>query len=165
MKEVVGKILRVDRELKSFADFEDSLAIPAAPATDEAIQELRRLLNRPIPPSYVQLLRLHDGIENFYWVEEDLVSTTFRREYPDYAAHWEPPDFDFFVIGDDWEAVAFDMSTQRDDGEMEVVEFLRNVERHRWSSLSDFLRGYLERMEDRLIKERADRALLDDDDD
>jgi hypothetical protein len=99
-----------------------------------------------LPTSYLELLQLHDGIESFYWVADDLLSCAAQTEDPDHAKHWDRPQMHFFIMGDDFEGVAFDTDTRGDDGEMEVVEFAHNVETVRWPSLDAFLVGYRDRL-------------------
>ncbi len=69
----------------------------------------------------------------------------------------------FFIMGNEWDAVAFDRSTRKEDGEMEVQEIAGNVDRKRWPSLSDFLLAYLARLENWLAQAKADRAKIDGD--
>lgn len=162
METILRRILEVDRELKHFHDLERANAVPHAHAARDSVQRLEAVLPFELPASYVQMLGIVDGVDNFYWVDNDLLSSSYLLDHPDYSRHWERPEMFFFIMGDDWEAVAFDTANKDTDGEMEVVEFDRNTEDMRWPSLSDFLIGYKERLEDWLARARADRAQTDD---
>jgi hypothetical protein len=162
-EDILRRILEVDREYKHVADVDDAVAVPGQPASESAISRLVSISRSSLPASYLDLLRLHDGIKAFYWVEDDLLSCEDQAGDPGYADHWQRPQMRFFIMGNDFEGVAFDTTTRRPDGEMEAVEFARNVESVRWPSLDDFLLGYLARLEGWMEKAKADRAQMDDD--
>ena len=134
------------------------------PASKQEIEKLKQALPFALPPSYIQLLSIHNGIENFYRINGKILSASHRLQYSYDHEDWERPNLLFIAMDDSWNAVALDSMTLDAEGEMEVQEFDRNVETTRWSSLDEFLEGYSERLREYLQNARADRAQMDDDD-
>ena len=104
------------------------------------------------------MLSLHDGFDNFYWVDNPLHSTRYIIENPSYQEEYELPGLFLFICGPDWISVGFDKEKTGSDGEMEVVESDEYGSHTRWSSLPDFLNGYLDRLETWLSQARGDGA-------
>src|SRR6478609_537902 len=68
MKLLIDAIMKAQFEADSFSDDEATHATPHRPATEEEIAAFERELRGrgiPIPPSFVQFLRIHNGIDNF----------------------------------------------------------------------------------------------------
>ncbi len=162
MEAVLKRTVDVLNALDALWDLHDPV-VPHPPATSSALQRLAAAVSFPLPPSYVQLLSICDGIDNVYGISGDLLPSSYRFQYPDFDKIWTRPTMFFIIADNDWNAVTFDTNTQNADGEMEVVEIADNIDADRWQSLSAFLIGYQERVEGWLAGERADRAKVDDD--
>ncbi|MCA9648299.1 MAG: SMI1/KNR4 family protein [Myxococcales bacterium] len=146
--------------------YEEDAARPelSQPATPEQISALERHWGRRLPPSYRKLLGICNGMTKFL-LDVALLSTqeliddvpgleTFEEPFPDL---WK---WIFACAGDSYDALAFDPSQTRDDGEMAVVLIGDEGEAGRWPSLEDFLQSLVARVEAELASERADRENL-----
>jgi hypothetical protein len=162
MREVLQQTMAALTRLNELWGLDDPVA-PHPPATPYNLQTLTADTPFGLPPSYLQLLRIHDGIDNFYGISGDLLPSTYRLTFPDFEKDWKRPHLLFFIMDNDWNAVAFDTKTRDVAGEMQVLEIADNVDADRWPSLSDFLLAYNERMQAWLTGELADRAKVDDD--
>jgi hypothetical protein len=149
MKRTLAQIEEADQRLKplKLRNPQAYKMVTHGPANTEAIQRIGQATQLRLPPSYVQLLSLHDGIDNFYWVDTPLHSTKYILENPHYQEDYELPGLFLFICGPDWISVGFDRQSQGEDGEMEVVECDKGGEHTRWKSLSAFLTGYLARLQ------------------
>jgi hypothetical protein len=126
------------------------------PASEEELSALSAAVPFSLPPSYLDLLRINNGVTNFKWIRDHLISSHERIQSPDLDDWPDRPEMWFIIAGDDnSDGVAFDRNTSDLDGEMEVVEFANYREDSRWPSLSDFLAGYLARLEDWILREQA----------
>lgn len=162
MKEVLRRTVDALRKLNELWGLDDPVS-PRPPATQLALRKLAATVPFPLPPSYVQLLCIHDGIDNFYGIRGQLLPSSYRLDFPNFERDWNRPHLLFFVEDDDFNAVAFDTNMRNPECEMEVVEIAENIDSDRWPSLSDFLIGYMERIENWLANEQADRSVADDD--
>jgi cell wall assembly regulator SMI1 len=130
-------------------------------ATEEALAGLTSARHRSIPASYLELLRIHDGIDEFFGIGGELLSSSYRGEsdsaWADCCTEWnELPDLDMLLLiaaDDDGSCVAFDMTTLRDDGEADVVAIQNFRSVRRYPSLLEYLRSHAEAMEARLTKD------------
>lgn len=161
MEAVLNRSIEVLRRLDDLWDLKHP-PHPHPPASAEALAKLGALVPWKFPPSYIQLLRIHDGIDNFYGINGELLSSAQRLTPHDFESEWRRSQLLFFIMDDDWNAVAFDTTTRNSDGEMEVLEIAENVDSDRWPSLADFLVGYKHRLEGWLAGEEADRSKVDD---
>ena len=162
MDEVLQRSMQVLRSIYTLWGL-DLPVVPGPPATTQSLNRLAAAVPFPLPPSYVQLLRIADGITNFYRLWGKIIPCTYRLEHPRFAEDWERPDLFFFIEGTEGNAVAFDPATRNAEGEMAVLEIDNYLDADRWPSLNDFLVGYKERLEGWLADEQADRAKVDDD--
>ena len=81
-----------------------------------------------MPASYLQLLSIYDGIDNFEWVDVSLLSTDYLLTYDDLDRDWVeagalPADgaFVFAQSDSDTHIVAFLTRKVGADGEMAIV--------------------------------------------
>jgi hypothetical protein len=161
MAGVVRRIALTMSKLNGFWGMRDEVCLHPG-ASSKQIDALASSVKHPLPPSYKQLLRLFNGIDDIYGLRGKLLPTDFRKTVPDFDLSWRRPTYLVFIADEDWNAVAFDALKRKSDGEMEVIEIAENIDADRWSSLSAFLIGYLQRLEGWLATEQADRALRDD---
>ncbi|MEP6653920.1 MAG: SMI1/KNR4 family protein [Myxococcales bacterium] len=164
MARIIARIVELDQILKplKMRNPDRRKIMPHPPATPANLQNLDRSVKVRLPPSYLQLLSIHDGIDNFYWTDNPLRSSSYIINTPSYQDHYEIPDQFLFITGSDWISVGFDKQTQKTDGEMEVVENDKSGEATRWPSLPSFLMGYCERLEEWVRDAHADRAKVED---
>ena len=160
--EILDQIMDVMRQLNQLWGLQNLVAA-RSPATEQDLLELQRTAPHPPPPSYIRLLSIHNGVEDFYGLRGRILPCNFRSTFPDFDREWRRPNILVFVADDDWNAVAFDANTLDSDGEMGVLEIAENVDADRWPSLSEFLIGYHERLAGWLAAERADRSKAEDD--
>ncbi|HEY6877859.1 MAG TPA: SMI1/KNR4 family protein [Polyangiales bacterium] len=148
---LLERIRECDQRFKSTYDrgqFRASASRANPPASEGQVQALCDALPFRLPPSYLELLRISDGIARFKWVDADLKSTAQLLADPGLDDWPERPELWVFIYGADTsDGVAFDRRTCDASGEMEVVELANYQEDMRHPSLSAFLRGYLARLE------------------
>lgn len=134
------------------------------PATPEQISALELHWQRRVPPSYRKLLGICNGMTKLL-LDVALLSTqeliddvpgleTFEEPFPEL---WK---WIFACAGDSYDALAFDPTQTRDDGEMAVVLIGDEGEAERWPSLEDFLQSLVARVEAEAAGEKADRENL-----
>jgi hypothetical protein len=124
------------------------------PATKPALRARAAASPHPLPPSYLDLLELHDGIAGFYGIDGELVSSSYRGEHDE---QWrdstqladcpELANLVFFAMDSDGSAASFDATTRDSRGEMQVIEIRDYRELERFDSLASFLITFAERME------------------
>jgi hypothetical protein len=142
---LLARIIEIDRALQARRG---GAPIATHPGAEESrLDQLKKIPRYILGPTYRHLLSLHDGIDHFYWAGARLVSTQCLLETPDYDAEHRQPDTFMFVLGSERRGLGFDRWTQRNNGEMAVVEFNASGERTRWPTLTAFLWHYLEREE------------------
>lgn len=171
MEKILAHLVEIDPRIKELTfDFADDDNIRLEASSGANLDALAKLaVNFPqgrLPPSYAQLLLLHNGIKNFKYVDESLLSAEDLLRLGDdgrtQREAQKEPHMIFFIFGPGWNGVAFDRRTVRPDGEMEVAEFDKTGETNRWPSLDDFLRWYLASQEEQYKKVLADRKNLED---
>ena len=161
---LIRDIVELETELKTLTVREpDRYRIaPRPPATAADIATLRAAWKQPPPPSYVRLLMLHNGIDNFYWMDMPLLATADIAEQSTLADDYELSHL-LLLMAAEWRAIGFDPTTADAEGEMAVAVCDKTGEHTRWPSLSAFLIGYRDRLAGWLADAKKDRAALDDD--
>lgn len=171
MAQLLAKIIELDPKYKAlqfdYADDDNVRLQSRPPATLGALTQLAaRFPQGQLPPSYAQLLLIHDGIKNFNFVDKSLLSIEDLLYLGDDGRTQreaeKEPDMIFFIVGTAWNGVAFDRKTVRPDGEMDVVRFNKTGATRRWKTLPEFLLWYLEWLEKEYAKALADRKNLED---
>jgi len=157
MEEVLQITAQALRQLNEFWGLKDQVVL-RPPAAPQVLSDLAASVRFPLPPSYLRLMSLHDGIDNFYGIRGHLLHSRFRHIFPDFDKEWKRPQMWVFIADNDWNAVAFDTNTRNAEGEMEVLEIADNIDADRWLSLTDFLIAYRQRMETWVATEQADRT-------
>jgi hypothetical protein len=142
MKNVLHEIIEAYtkwQEINELARPEDKVFLHP-PATEPALAALQSVAPFKLPPSYVQLLSLYDGIDNFFGFNGNIVSSAYRfdrnREWKDCL---DLSQVMLFAFDEDGTALFFDGTTQTPDGELGVIEIGNYRERHTYASLSDYL--------------------------
>jgi hypothetical protein len=171
MKVVVDQIVRSGNELKRYMDAEDDSAQPGPPASAQVLSAFKQKYGTRVPPSYLQLLSIHDGIKNFEWMDVSLLSAQYLLEHEhldrpwiDVGAYGRDEIFVFAESNSDAHAVAFLLKTVDDRGEMRVAHFDASGPLTEHTDLEGYLRDRLKWFEDSVASEKADRAGLAGDD-
>jgi hypothetical protein len=141
LKTLLDTIIELGNQMRRRDDFADSLATPAPPAKPAALAQFRKQLGHRVPPSFVTLLSIYDGIANFDWVDLSIQSSSYLCEHPRLDADYhldewgmfdlaqgarkayEPDSIFVFGQGPNSLLLGF-LTRERDaDGEMAVMEF------------------------------------------
>lgn len=135
LQTLISKLYDAREEFYQVAFGQSADQVLGSPASEEQLQNLERGLGYALPPSYRQMLLLHDG-----WTaledEADLLSLAQRREeeirdrvesFKRMMREGEDPynpDNLLVVAGADTTFVVYlDIDTRRPDGEMDLVEY------------------------------------------
>jgi hypothetical protein len=169
MKRLVDEIVALGNELRAYHGQSDDPARPHPAASPAALKAIRKRFARRVPPSYLQLLSLYDGVDNLDWVDVSLLTTTFLLAHPDQDQAWVQAGnfaagerFIFAQSNSDPHAIAF--LTQRvADGEMEVIDFDYEVVKT-YPNLEAYLRARRDWFAKFVAREKAARAGLSADD-
>jgi SMI1 / KNR4 family (SUKH-1) len=164
MKELLDRLMAATFERDHYFDEHATPPEAGPPATPDQLMALEHHWKRRLPPSYRTLLATYDGMTKL-WFGVTLLSTqrliddvsereSFAEPFP---ALWP---WIFAHADDSYDALAFDPTQTRDDGEMAVVLLGDAGEDERWPSLEDFLRDHVARVEAQAEQERADRKDL-----
>lgn len=166
MKRLVDEAVALGNELRAYHGHSDLLARPHAAATPAALTAIRKRLGRRVPPSYLQLLSLYDGVDNLDWVDVSLLSTTFLLTHPDQDLSWVKAGnfaagerFVFAHSSTDPHAIAF-LTRQVADGEMGVIDFDNDGAVKTYPNLEAYLRARRDWFAKFVAREKADRAGL-----
>ncbi|TPI42923.1 SMI1/KNR4 family protein [Mesorhizobium sp. B3-1-9] len=135
LQALVSKLYQAREEFYQVAFGQSADQVLGPPASEQQLQALERSLGYALPPSYREMLLLHDG-----WIaledEADLLSLAQRHEeeirdrvksFKKMMREGEDPynpDNLLIVGGADTTFVVYlDIDTRRADGEMDVVEY------------------------------------------
>ncbi|SFN86683.1 SMI1 / KNR4 family (SUKH-1) [Mesorhizobium sp. NFR06] len=135
LQALVSKLYQVREEFYQVAFGQSADQVLGPPASEQQLQAFERSLGYALPPSYREMLLLHDG-----WValedEADLLSLAQRHEeeirdrvksFKKMMREGEDPynQDNLLVVGgaDSTFVVYLDIDTLRADGEMDVVEY------------------------------------------
>lgn len=168
MKTLVDEVIALGNELRVFHGHDDTPARPR-PASVALSAFATRYVGR-VPPSYLQLLSIYDGVDNFDWVDVSILTTDFLLAHDDLDEDWVDAEafdegelFVFAQSNTDAHAVAFLTKTVKKDGEMKVVDFDTDGPPVEYENLEDYLRSRRDWFAEAVAEERADRAGLSDD--
>ena len=171
MKALVDEIVALGNELRVLNDLDDTPAMTRPPATAAALNAFKARFARQVPPSYLQLLSIYDGVDNFEWVDVSLLSTDYLLTYDGLDRDWVeagalPADgaFIFAQSDSDDHIVAFLTRNVGADGEMEVVHLTAEGPIGEHKNLEEYLLARRDWFASELAREKADREGLSDDD-
>jgi hypothetical protein len=130
--------------------------IPPGGASPRAIEAVERRLGGALPPSYRELLALHDGIPNFYGGASLLGTRPISRgtyvELARLSIEGAEGLVPFGVDGTGETIFAWDLASARDDGELEVVVWMNEI-----GARVESFPAFLEMVLDMLVAEVAER--------
>jgi hypothetical protein len=169
MKLLIDEITETKFQLDRFYEDKPDRAIPGPPASDRDLRDLEAHLRRrhlPFPPSYRLLLSVYDGVRSPF--DDPGLSLLSARGVIQGEYSVDPQDFPTlsrFVIaaGNTPEFISFDPERAGPTGEMQVVHINSEGLEVRGDDLVQFLRDYLEYLQNALRLNRADREKLSDD--
>lgn len=171
MKALVDEIVLLGNELRVLSEIDDQPAKAHSAATGAAMKAFESKYGGRVPPSYLQLLSIYDGIDNFDWVDVSLLSTDYLLTHDNLDEHWvdieafDPGEaFIFARSNSDPHVVAFITQNVGADGEMRVVHLDSDGPLGKHKNLEAYLRDRRKWFADALDEEKADRAGLPDDD-
>lgn len=169
MKAIVDETVALGNELRAFHGHANIPARPRPAATAAALNAFKAKYLKRVPPSYLQLLSIYDGVDNFDWVDVSLLSTEFLLANDDLDEDWveaeyfdEGEAFIFAQSDDDAHVVAFHTKKKGKDGEMRVFDFAASLEPKEYASLEDYLKRRRDWFAKYVAREKADRAALSD---
>lgn len=181
-QELLQSIRSRQTELMRQRPWRDSGLVPNPSGREAQLAATEARLGHALPPSYRAFLANHDGWPRFYegagllGTRElgrekhlDLVSQTFESCFPpsDAPDHKvgtsiaKPRLLPFGIDSAGTTLFAFDLDSQREDGECEVVAWLNEVGVRR-SDFASFLRLLLELCDAELAELRRERASDED---
>ncbi|MEZ4230370.1 MAG: SMI1/KNR4 family protein [Polyangiaceae bacterium] len=173
-RELLQTIRGRQTELMRQRPWRDSGLVPNPSGRSGQLDAVETRLGHALPPSYRAFLSDHDGWPRFYEGAAllgskdlgrekhlDLVAQTFESCFPPSEnavakASSKPRLLPFGIDSAGTTLFAFDLDSQRDDGECEVVAWLNEVGVRR-SDFSSFLRLVLELCEAELAELRRER--------
>ena len=170
MKGYVNDVIRLGNAVRQLNEL-DERAVAQPPPSGAALEHYARHVGDDVPPSFLQLLALHDGIACFDYVDVDLFPMTYLLEHQEEleeewvdAGKFEADEI--YVFGrsnNDALAVAFRRTRRASDGDMSVVMFDARGVLAEYTTFEVYLRSRVEWFQEQLDLEKADRAGLRDD--
>jgi hypothetical protein len=129
MKRLVDEIIAMGNELRQKQGIGEVARAHLAPSK-KAYGAFTKRHAATLPRSYLELLSIYDGVDNFEWVDVSLLSTSYILAHPHRDETWiesehyrEGELFIFASSPTDSHDVAFLLHTARADGEMDVIHF------------------------------------------
>jgi hypothetical protein len=172
MRELIRETMDLQYEADTYATDEPTRAVAHEPASSAELARLKQHLRSrglPLPPSYAQFLRIHNGIERFVPSMLDLslrsVAEVIDMEEDDRKLQPITPTFRFIVgAGDDTAtSVGFIPDSADTAGEMKMVMLNESGEPTHYDDFVDFLRDQHSYYAGIVRVSRADRQDLKDD--
>jgi hypothetical protein len=171
MKNLIDQIIEIGNELRSYYEAEDKFAKAYPPPTEYMLNSLANRYTGKLPPSYLQLMSIYDGIENFEWLDVSILSIEFLMKHHDLDEDWidagiykEGELFIFAQSNSDAHVVAFLTKTADHDGEMRVAHFDASGLLGDYINFETYLRDRCKWFKENLTIEKADRQGLVDND-
>jgi len=154
MKRLADKIIATGNAMRVAENLEDDLAVPGGPMAKGYEQKLRAR-ERKIPDSYIDLLKIYNGIKNFDWVDVSLFSAEYLLSHAELDAEWKLEEWaslvedeeninvrDLVIFGQstsDPQLLAFCASSSNPKKEPEVIDFDKRGVINRYDDLYDYL--------------------------
>jgi hypothetical protein len=171
MQRLIDEVITLGNELRRVNDL-DQRAKRRPPASPVAVEALTQRFPGKLPPSFLQLLSISDGIDNLDYVDVTIFgssylvenATVLEEEWVD-AGKFTPGEV-FVFARSDWDSVAaaFLPNQRHADGELRVVFFDARGIVGEYDNLEQYLLGCKTSFEQNLAKEAADRAGFQPDD-
>jgi hypothetical protein len=169
MKTLIDEIIHFNNELRKYHEFEDEPARAHSAAKKNVLDSFAARYEKKIPPSYLQLLSIYNGIDNFEWVDVSILPIEFLMKHDKLEKHWVDSDaydegelFIFAQSSSDSHVVAFLTKTRDKNGEMEIAHFDGGGSLGRYTNLDEYLRERRDWYKKSVALEKEDRKGLAD---
>jgi len=136
VKAAVERLRAANNEYNLLVFDEPHPQVLGPPSTPAQLAAVEKALGIPLPPSYREFLKLHDGWKDFSGGAMILSSDAFKQPWvgkrlgqlrDHFREFFDEKTFDSAVIVmmglDDQDLAYFDTTKKRPDGELEVVDF------------------------------------------
>lgn len=170
MKALVDEIIDLGNELRRYHELDDKPAKAFPAPTKNTFDSFKRCFVGKIPSSYLQLMSIYNGIENFEWVDVSILSIEFLMENDDLDEDWVDAGWygkgDLFIFAQsdsDAHVLAFLIKTVDDDVEMKVLHFDTEGPLGEYKNFEEYLKDRRNWFKQSLATEKADREGLTDD--
>jgi hypothetical protein len=171
MRRIIDEIVVLGDELRRLNELTQR-AKPAKPADPAALSTFGATFAGKVPPSFLQLLSIYDGVENFDYVDISIFGCDYllqnaselEEEWVDAEMFEEDEIFVFARSDIDSIAVAFALNKPGPNGEMGVIYFDARGVGAEFENLEAYLVACKRMYEHNLTKEAADRAGFSSDD-
>ncbi|HHP7234817.1 MAG TPA: hypothetical protein ACFCUC_09315 [Desulfobacterales bacterium] len=170
IKNLVDEIIKLGNELRKYHELEDEPAKAYPPPKKTTLDVFKNRFAGNVPPSYLKLMTIYNGIENFEWVDVSILSIEFLMKNENLDESWieagaynEGELFIFAQSDSDAHVVAFLIKKADDKGEMEVVHFDAGGILGRHNNLESYLKDRRNWFKQSLELEIADRDRLHND--
>jgi hypothetical protein len=171
MKILVDEIVEIGNELRKYHELEDKLAKVSPAPSKELLHSFKERFKGKFPPSYLQLISIYNGVNNFEWVDVSILSIEFLMSHDNLDEDWvdagmygEGELFIFAQSDSDAHVVAFLNKKIEADKEMQVVHFDAGGPLGEYQNLEAYFRDRRKWFEDSLLIEKSDRARFENDD-
>ena len=169
MLELIQSTMRAQYEADTYSSDDPTEATPHPPASDEEIQRFEESLNRrglPLPPSFAQFLRLHNGIDE-YVRGLSIRSIQAMEASREKDRRWKDttPIHEFIFADDEYSSsiAGFVPGTQDERGELNVIVLSDRGEPNEYRDFTAFLQDQLSFYLGVLKAEKAERQDQQDD--
>jgi hypothetical protein len=171
MQAIVDDIVELSDELRRINEL-DQRGLRRPAASSAALANLQRRFPGKVPPAFVQLLSIYDGVDNFNYVDLSIFGVDYllsnaaalEEEWVD-AGKFAAGEIFVFARSDmDSIATAFLVQQVRADGEFRVVYFDARGIVGEYDDLEHYLTACKQALEHNLARDAADRADFDPDD-
>lgn len=170
LKVLVEEVIALGNELRAFHGHDDTPAQQGPAPSARSLAVFNERFSNSVPPSYLRLMSVFDGIENFEWVDVSILSTEFLLNHSDLEESWveagacEPGDLFIFAQSDtDAHVVAFLLKTGRADGDMRVIRLDASGPLQEHEGFEAYLRDRRDWFAKYVAQEKADRQELKSD--
>jgi len=167
MKEIVVDVVRLGNELRKYYELEDEPAKAGPPPDKRVLDAIAQRFIEKVPPSYLQLMSINNGVKNFEWVDVSILPAEFLLKHGNLDHTWiesgmyrEGELFVFALSATDSHVVAFLPKTVSKLGEMEVVHFDSGGTLGQYRDLDEYLRERRSWYAKSVQEQKADRENL-----
>ena len=154
IKALVDEVVRLGNVMRRRDGLDDELAVTAGPADEAALAQVRSQLAGRVPPSFVTLLAIYDGIARFEWLDVSIHGARHLCAHPMLDADYELTEWaalspycagSIFVFGEGelGMLLGFLVDEPDADGELPVMLFDAKGPIWRFPTLVTYLEGRL----------------------
>jgi hypothetical protein len=170
MRLIINEIIEIGNQLRRYHELDDIPAKAFSAPNKVLFSDFKERFAGKLPPSYLQLMSIYNGVENLEWVDVSILPIEFIMEHDNLDEDWvdagvyeEGDLFIFAQSGSDALSVAFLLKTADHKGEMEVVHFDAGGLLGKYKNFEEYLRARCDWLKNAVANEEADRKGLTDD--